>query len=66
MAVDACFKLSQKGGAKSRSDDDPELASGNGVFVNEDDYQAILKKNAKLVQVACRFHVRRAVSEHFL
>jgi hypothetical protein len=51
MAVDACFKLSQKGGAKSRSDDDPELTSGHGVFVNEDEYQSLLKKHSKLVQV---------------
>jgi hypothetical protein len=61
LAVDACFKLSQKGGAKSRSDDDPELASGNGVFVNEDDYQSILKKNAKLVQVTHHFLVYRGL-----
>jgi hypothetical protein len=62
MAVDACFKLSQKGGAKSRSDDDPELTSGHGVFVNEDEYQSLLKKHSKLVQVTSRFDVWANVS----
>jgi hypothetical protein len=66
LAVDACFKLSQKGGAKSRSDNDPELTSGHGVFVNEDEYQSILKKNSNLVQVKSRAPVQRSVSNESL
>jgi hypothetical protein len=35
-ALDACFKLSMKqGSALKRSNDDPELLPGNGVFVDE-------------------------------
>jgi hypothetical protein len=44
MAIDACFKLSMKGGGKKRSDD-PELAPGHGVFVDEQAYQAVLKEH---------------------
>jgi hypothetical protein len=50
-ALDACFKLSLKGGNKKRSDNDTELASGNGVFVNEEDYQASLKKWGHIIDV---------------
>jgi hypothetical protein len=52
LSLDACFKLSSKasGGAK-RSNDEPSLAPGSGVFVKEDDYQACLKKNKKAAEV---------------
>jgi hypothetical protein len=57
IALDACFKLSSKasGGAK-RSDDEPTLAPGSGVFVKEDDYKACLKKNKKAADVRTRDH----------
>jgi hypothetical protein len=51
LAIDACFKLSLKGGGKKRSDHDPELASGYGVFVNEDEYQQVLQANPRAADV---------------
>jgi hypothetical protein len=51
FALDACFKLSLKGGNKKRSEHDTKLASGNGVFVNEEEYQSALKKWGHIVDV---------------
>jgi hypothetical protein len=36
-----------KAGGKKRSDDDPVLAPGNGVFVTPEPYEAHLKNHAK-------------------
>jgi hypothetical protein len=52
LAVDACFKLSMKGGAKNRSNKDPEFTSGHGVFVDEAHYKEFLQKNAKVAAVS--------------
>jgi hypothetical protein len=57
--IDACFKLSMKAGGKKRSDNDPELASGFGVFVNEDHYQETLRKNANVLEVWLRLGIMR-------
>jgi hypothetical protein len=39
------------GSAEKRTDDNPEIASGHGVFVNEKAYQTFLVKNQHLVEV---------------
>jgi hypothetical protein len=51
-ALDACFKLHMKSGKTKSSATDPELLSGCGVFVNEADYQSLLKTNPKAVEVS--------------
>jgi hypothetical protein len=43
-----------KANGKKRSDHDPEFASGHGVFVNEADYQALLKSKKNLLDVSRR------------
>jgi hypothetical protein len=62
-AIDACFKLSMKGSGKKRSENDPELASGFGVFVNEHDYQDTLRKNANVAEVCVITVVSSEVAE---
>jgi hypothetical protein len=51
-----------KGGGKKRSENDPELASGFGVFVNEDHYQETLRKNANAAEVC----LSRSTSRYML
>jgi hypothetical protein len=50
-----------KAGGKKRSENDPELASGFGVFVNEDQYQETLRKNANVAEVRDMCHMVRSV-----
>lgn len=52
FALDACFKLSLKSGAKKKLDNKPELAPGGGVFVDNTSYHAILEKNKKVLDVS--------------
>jgi hypothetical protein len=39
------------GSAEKRTDDDPEIAPGHGVFVHEAKFQAFLKEHKDLVDV---------------
>jgi hypothetical protein len=50
-ALDACMKLSVKDGKTKRSQNDPELLPGCGVFVHNEEYLDCLKRNAKVPQV---------------
>jgi hypothetical protein len=45
-----------KASRKKRSDNDPEMAPGGGVFVNEELFQEFLKKHSDTPQV---YHVLR-------
>jgi hypothetical protein len=49
--LDACFKLTSKGTGK-KSVDEPELAPGGGVFVDEQKFQEFIKKHKKLADVS--------------
>lgn len=62
--LDACFKLSLKAGGKKNSDDEPVLAPGGGVFVDQVPYQELLKKNKKAAEVRCAIHPLTECSCH--
>jgi hypothetical protein len=53
-AINGCMKLSMKGGGKKRLDEDPELITGKGNFVDETHYQSLQAKMSKEKDVSAR------------
>jgi hypothetical protein len=57
------MKLSMKGGGKKRSDQDPELITGKGVFVDETHYQALQMQSGQYKDVSVRHKIQHAFAE---